>query len=234
MTGSLNALFAATLAFVGGHFLLSSETLRPLLNRVLGAPGFLILYSAAVSAALVWMIAAYTAAPAVTVWVPPAVLSWFPAMVMPVALFLVIAGVSTPNPGMVGAERRLKTSDPETPATGIISVTRHPFLWGTALWAASHLLVNGDLASIILMGGVLVLSLAGMWHIDQRREAALGAAWGPVKLTTGAVPFAAILSRRCKLDWRGIGWWRPALAIAAYLIIAHIHDLMTGSPAWIG
>jgi uncharacterized membrane protein len=234
MIGSLNALFAATLAFVGGHFLLSSETLRPLLNRALGAQGFLVVYSAAVSLALVWMIAAYVAAPIVTVWIPPAALSWVPAIVMPVALFLVIAGVSTPNPGMVGAERHLKANDPGTPATGIISVTRHPFLWGAALWAASHLLVNGDLAGMIMMGGILVLSLAGMWHIDQRREAALGAAWGPVKLTTDAVPFAAILSGRCKFDWRGIGWWRPALAIAAYLIIAHIHDLMTGVPAWIG
>lgn len=32
---------------------------------------------------------------------------------------------------------------------------RHPMLIGFKLWAAAHLLVNGDLASIILFGGML-------------------------------------------------------------------------------
>lgn len=32
---------------------------------------------------------------------------------------------------------------------------RHPMLIGFKLWAAAHLLVNGDLASIILFGGLL-------------------------------------------------------------------------------
>ena len=31
---------------------------------------------------------------------------------------------------------------------------RHPMLWGTVIWAGSHLLVNGDLASVILFGGI--------------------------------------------------------------------------------
>ncbi|KAF0677344.1 NnrU family protein [Profundibacterium mesophilum] len=39
---------------------------------------------------------------------------------------------------------------------------RHPMLWGTALWGVAHLLANGDLASIVLFGGILAWALAEM------------------------------------------------------------------------
>ena len=38
---------------------------------------------------------------------------------------------------------------------------RHPMLWGTVIWAGSHLLVNGDLASVILFGGIGAVVAAG-------------------------------------------------------------------------
>ena len=94
----------------------------------------------------------------------------------------------------------------------------------------THLTVNGDLADITLMGGILILSIGGMVHIDQRREEALGAAWGPVKMTTSVVPFAAIITGRTQLDWRGIGWWRPLAAIAIYGLILLAHTWLGVSP----
>lgn len=36
---------------------------------------------------------------------------------------------------------------------------RHPMLWGTMVWAGAHLLVNGDQASIVLFGGMLIWAL---------------------------------------------------------------------------
>ena len=36
---------------------------------------------------------------------------------------------------------------------------RHPMLWGTVIWAVAHLLVNGDQASIVLFGGLLIWAL---------------------------------------------------------------------------
>lgn len=232
MTGSLNALFAATLCFVGGHFLLSSHPLRASLVRTLGPGGFLAVYSLAMAAAFIWMVAAHGEAPVVTLWTPPAVLAWVPVAVMPVAIFLALGGVTTPNPTLVGAERTIDR--PGTPAPGIISITRHPFLWGAALWAASHLANNGGLANLIVMGGILVLSLGGMAHIDERREGTLGAAWGPIKLTTSVIPFAAIASGRTKLDWRGIGWWRPLGAVVIYLALARGHEWLIGVPVMVG
>ena len=43
---------------------------------------------------------------------------------------------------------------------------RHPMLWGTVIWAASHLLVNGDLASVILFGGIGAWALVAMVAIN--------------------------------------------------------------------
>ena len=228
MAVTLNMLFLATLAFVGGHFLLSSTPVRRRLVRMLGQNGFLPAYSIAITAALIWMISAYRAAPMVPVWEPSTVMAWVPLLVMPVALFLAVAGLSTRSPTQVGAERTLSAGLPQNPAPGIISITRHPFLWGTALWAAAHLSVNGDLANITLMGGILILSVGGMMHIDRRREETLGAAWGPVKLTTSLVPFVAIVTGRTHLDWRGIGWWRPLAAIVIYMALLHLHALVLG------
>jgi uncharacterized membrane protein len=40
----------------------------------------------------------------------------------------------------------------DAPARGIQRVTRHPFLWGVAVWAFVHLIANGDVASLMLFG----------------------------------------------------------------------------------
>ncbi len=49
---------------------------------------------------------------------------------------------------------------------------RHPMLAGTALWGGAHLLVRGDLASIILFGGIVIWALIEMVLINAR-----GPAW---------------------------------------------------------
>jgi len=232
MSGTLNALFVATVAFVGGHFLLSSAAVRRRLVRLLGEAGFMPAYTLAITGAFIWMVAAYRVAPIVPVWEPPPAFTWIPLALMPIAIFLAVAGLTTRSPTQVGAERALASGLPENPGPGIISITRHPFLWGTALWAAVHLAVTGDLANITVMGGILILSIGGMLHIDQRREDALGAAWGPVKLTTSLVPFAAILTKRTHLDWRGIGWWRPLAAVAIYLLFLQLHAWALGVSPW--
>lgn len=44
---------------------------------------------------------------------------------------------------------------------------RHPMLWGMVVWAVAHLLVNGDLASLILFGGLALWALASMLLINR-------------------------------------------------------------------
>ncbi len=216
-------MIAATALFVAGHFVLSSKPLRGPLRRVLGARLFLAAYSIVAIAAFAWMMAAYGAAPYLEVWTPPPYSRAIPLALMPLSCILVIGGLTTPSLTAVGGEQAEGVGGPGSAAPGMISITRHPALWGFSLWAAAHLAVRGDAANMILMAGILVLSIGGMIHIDLRREDALGSAWGPTVMTTSVLPFAAILSGRTKLDWKGIGWPRllGGLVLYGVLILAH-------------
>ncbi len=224
MPQGLDSLIASTVLFVAWHFILSSDPVRASLTERLGGRAFLGLYAAVALATLVWIAVAYAGAPSVPIWPRMPALAWLSVVVMPFAFILLAAGVTTPSPTGVATE-----AAPEPPpCRGIVTVTRHPVLWAIALWAMTHILAAGDAASLIMMGGLSVLALGGMWHIDRRREATLGSAWGPVLLTTSAIPFAAILASRTRLDWAGIGWWRPALGLALYGIFAAAHQWLFG------
>lgn len=216
---------AAVVVFVGGHFVLSSVVVREPLIKALGANGFRMLYSVVMAAGLAWTIVAYTAAPTELLWPASPGLRHLPLLVMPFACILIVCGLTTQNVTMVAGERYL---DGPRPLTGIVTVTRHPFLWGTGLWAVVHLLANGDAASVILFGGIAILSFAGMAHIDYRRRISLGAAWGPVALTTSVVPFLAAIQGRTKVDWAGIGLARVAAGIALYAALILTHGWVIG------
>ncbi|MBB3066368.1 NnrU family protein [Limibacillus halophilus] len=227
MTGSLESVFLATLAFVGGHFLFSAQPLRGLLVDRLGQSGFLAAASVLHASTFIWLLLAYRSAPFDPIWEPPRFLLHLPALIMVPAVFLVVTGLTTRSATAVGGDA-VEVSDPTVLNSGILRITRHPFLWGTSLWALAHLLVNGDGASILLMGGVLVLSLGGMLHIDRKREAEMGAAWGPIRMTTSLIPFAALMTGRCSMDWRGIGWWRSLLSLVVYAALLALHSTVMG------
>ncbi|CAB1057031.1 hypothetical protein D1BOALGB6SA_1770 [Olavius sp. associated proteobacterium Delta 1] len=52
--------------------------------------------------------------------------------------------------------------------TNLKRFMRHPFLTGLALWALSHMAVNGDLASLVLFGGLGVFALFDIWSSNRR------------------------------------------------------------------
>jgi hypothetical protein len=51
--------------------------------------------------------------------------------------------------------------------TGITRRLRHPQLVGFALWAFGHLLVNGDLPSLVLFGGLLAWAIVEIAVINR-------------------------------------------------------------------
>ncbi|MEE2860161.1 MAG: NnrU family protein [Pseudomonadota bacterium] len=51
--------------------------------------------------------------------------------------------------------------------TKVTHYTRHPMLWGFSLWAVAHLLVNGDVPSFVLFGGLLAWALVEMIAINR-------------------------------------------------------------------
>lgn len=56
---------------------------------------------------------------------------------------------------------------------------RHPMLTGFALWAVAHILVNGDLPSLVLFGGLLVWALLEIVVINRSEGA-----WEPTERGT--------------------------------------------------
>jgi uncharacterized membrane protein len=51
--------------------------------------------------------------------------------------------------------------------TWLATKLRHPQLTAVMLWAVAHLLVNGDVASVVLFGGLLVWAVVSMTVINR-------------------------------------------------------------------
>jgi uncharacterized membrane protein len=212
----------ASAAFVASHLGLSAAPLRGWLVARLGEKGFQGLYALLAVLALGTLIAAYgQASHSVYLWPPAPGLRHLPLLVMPLALFLIVGGVLIPNPSATGMTGAL---DQPEPAREVLRITRHPVMWGVGLWAAIHIVVNGDLAALLFFGGFLLTALGGAAHLDRRLAAAAGDRWRRFAEVTSFVPFAAILAGRQRWAWAEWGW--PAawgLGLFALLLVLHVH-----------
>ena len=231
MTGTLGILLAAMATFVVGHFVLASLPVRQALIARLGENGFRGLFSVFALVVLTWVILAYNGSPFVELWAATPAFNAIPLVVMPFSCVFAVAGLTTRSVTMVGGERSMDEPDP-TP--GIMTVTRHPVLWALALWSLAHLAVTGDTASVVLFSGITVLTIGGMLHIDYRRAQLTDGAWGPIAMRTSLIPFAAAVTGRSKIDWRGIGAARLAGGIALYAALTGLHEFVVGVTPFLG
>ena len=219
-------LLAAAAFFLAIHLLVSGTQVRDALTGRIGQGPYLGLFSLASIAGLTWFGFAFVASrgqPAY--WDLTPLTRQIQIGLMLVAMLLIVPGLTTPNPTSVRQEGAL---DKPGLVTGMLRITRHPFLWGVAVWATGHLLVNGDPASLVLFGTMLALALIGTRMIDAKRRRALGAKYDAFVAQTSNVPFAAIAAGRQKLSLGEIGWWRIALAVGAWALIAWAHPYMFG------
>jgi uncharacterized membrane protein len=221
-------LFAACLFFLGIHVVISGSPLRGVIAGRLGERAYLGLFSLLSIAGLVWLIRAYARADRVWLWGAPPALRWAAPGLVLIAFVFVVIGLTTPSPTVVGSEAQLDVAEP---ARGILRITRHPFLWGVALWAATHLALNGDVASLALFGTLLVLALIGPLLIDAKRRRVFGAKWERFAAVTSSVPFAAIVAGRNTLRVEEIGAWRIIAAIATWAAMLVAHPWLFGVPA---
>ena len=212
----------ASVAFAASHLGLSSAPLRDRLVASLGEKGFQILYGLVALLTLGTLIAAYIqASHHVYLWPPSPGLRHLPLLVMPLAFLLIAGGVLIPNPSATGMTGAL---DRPEPARGVLRITRHPVMWGVGLWAAIHIVANGDLASLLFFGGFLLTALGGAWHLDRRMAATEGARWQHFTAVTSFVPFAALLAGRQRWAWGELG--RPVawgLGVFVLLLFLHVH-----------
>jgi uncharacterized membrane protein len=222
-------LIAAATAFVLIHLLISGTRARDALTGAIGEGPYMGLFSLASVACLVWLAIAFggasrTSANAV-MWVATPVTKDVQLVAQFLAFLLAVPGLTTPNPTSV---RQQSVLDRPEAIRGMLRVTRHPFLWGVAIWAGGHILVNGSIAALVLFGSLMLLALFGTTSIDAKRKRALGEAWDAFAVRTSNVPFAAILGRRQRLDLGEIGWWRIALAVAIWAGVLAIHSRAFG------
>jgi uncharacterized membrane protein len=223
MSGTLWHLGAAAAAFVGGHVLISSTSLRGLLMARLGGGAYRGLYSLLAAVTLVWMVIAYNGAPAVELWTPSTAARHLSLTVMLIACLLLVCGAATPNPTMVGAGR-LAAAGP----VGIIKVTRHPVMWALGLWGLTHILANGDAASLLFFGAFALLALAGTLLIDRRKRVSMGEAWGPFAAATSNLPLAAIVGGRARVGLGEIGYGRLVGVVVLYAVFLLAHPYIFG------
>ena len=147
------------------------------------------LVSLAGLALIVWGFARYRATGWIDVWYPPKALKHITVALMLPAVILVVASYIRGR---------------------IYTTLKHPMLAGVKLWAAAHLLANGDLGSIILFGSFL--GWAVFDRISLKRRADSGAPPIPV----GGIGNDAIA---------------VAVGIVAYLALAFaFHPVVIGVP----
>jgi len=104
------------------------------------------IFAVAILASLVLIVVGYRAAEFIPVYEPPTFLRHGNNLLMLISVALF---------GLGSSKSRFR------------GTFRHPMLTGAAVWAVAHLLANGDLASVILFGWMLLWAIAEVQLINR-------------------------------------------------------------------
>lgn len=151
MSGS-GLFFVGLAVFFGAHLF---AALRPRgagdAKERIGANTYRGLFSLVSAVGLILLIYGYGDwRHAVVVWDPPLWTRHIPMLLMIPAAILFVAA--------------------EAPAGRIKRAVKHPMLAGVKIWAFSHLLANGDLASVILFGAFLAYAVFDRIAVKRRAQ----------------------------------------------------------------
>lgn len=172
--------------FFATHSLQIFSTQRALLINRLGPLPYRLLYSLLAALGLSFIIYGKSIAPVIPLWSTPTWGSDATIFIMPIAMAS-LAAAYIPN--------------------NFKRVVAHPMLLGTALWAGSHLLSNGDSGSVLLFGSFFVWSIIDTVSATRRLPAS-GGDRKPIYLD-----LLVLVS-----------------GFAAFLIIRHFHAALFGVP----
>lgn len=176
-------LILGLVLFVGIHAFTTLRAPRAAVIGRLGEGPYRGLYSivAAVGLGLIiWGFARYRAAGYIPVWDPPF------ALFHPVALVLLWCAI-------------VALTATYAPPSRIKSLLRHPMLVAIKAWALAHLLVNGDLGSMLLFGTLLAWAVYDRIAVKRRGDAGAPpvASFGRndvIVVLIGTVAYVALLS----------------------------------------
>ncbi len=222
MDGDLITLAAANAAFVGSHFAMSHPLRAPMV-KALGAGGFTLAYTVVSFATLGWVARAFANSDAVDLpgsgeagWIAATVITWFAMVLLAGSL---IGNPALPTP-MAEAQAR---AEPK----GVFRVTRHPMMWGIALWALSHMVLFWSTRTMITAFAMGVLALVGSKLQDGKKAALMGDSWAEWSSRTsywprlgqffsvGAVPLVAGTALWLAGSW--IHLWHAAIPAGVWI-----------------
>jgi len=212
-------LFFSAIAFLATHFLMSHPLRAPLVRRF-GGKGFQGLYSLVAIILFGLMIWSYHAIgrerqawqPTDWTWGIGAVLMWVAA--------ILFVGSFFGNPALPGAP------GPKGGPKGVFAITRHPMMWGFALWAINHILVVATPKAVIFYGSILILALVGSAFQDRKKAGLMGDRWHEWTAQTAFVPFARGVANPGAVALVG--------GTALYLFATWLHPLPVGLWRWLG
>ncbi len=144
------------------------------------------LVAAGVLAGLVLMVLGYRGVEQVDLWYPPRFLTHLNNLLMMIAVYL------------------FATSVTKTRITGVI---RHPQLTAVKTWAVAHLLVNGDLASLLLFGGLLVWAVVEVILINRAEPRPAPPPPAPMSREIGTVLGALVVFGAIAWVHNRLGYW---------------------------
>jgi uncharacterized membrane protein len=148
----LPVMILGLVLFLGVHLLTTQRDLRAGFVASLGEGGYKLCYalvSLAGLALIVWGFSDYRAAGPIEIWHPPAALKHITEALMLPAVILAVASYIRGR---------------------IYTALKHPLLAAVKLWAAAHLLANGDLGSIILFGSFLAWAVFDRISLKRRAD----------------------------------------------------------------
>jgi uncharacterized membrane protein len=193
-------LIAASVAFVGSHFAMSHPLRAGLVAR-LGAAGFSVVYSLVSLATFGWMVLAFRAnPPSAGLWDGSQNLPWALGSLLTLVASVLFVGSLLGNPALPQPGAAALA---EKPVHGVFHVTRHPMMWGFALWAVSHALVSPTPRSLVLTFAMGFLALVGSHMQDRKKEALMGAAWSGWEAKTSYWPKLGGLAKAGLVPWIG-------------------------------
>jgi uncharacterized membrane protein len=149
----LSVMILGLVLFLGVHTLTMQRGLRARVIASTGEGGYKIGYALLSLLGLVlivWGFAHYRATGWTDVWYPPKALKYIAVALMLPAVILVVASYIRGR---------------------IYTTLKHPMLAGVKLWAAAHLLANGDLGSIVLFGSFLAWAVFDRISLKHRADA---------------------------------------------------------------
>ena len=213
-------LFLSAIAFVGTHFLMS-HPLRGPLARAMGERAFQGVYSLIALITFGAMIYFYRVCGREPPLWDAGQAGWIAGTVLMLIGSILFVGSFVGNPALPGVRmsRGFKPS-------GVFAITRHPMMWGFALWAIGHLMVLAMPKALVFDGALILLALAGAAGQDRKKAGLMGERWHEWTAQTAFIPFT-----------RGVA--NPgAIALVGgtllFLIATWAHPVPAGIWRWIG